>query len=337
MLRPVVHVGMAKAASTFLQRDVFGHLPGVRRVGKHGVGADVKSSFQAISRRVDALYHDKQDELIAPLKTAVADAIQRGQRPILSDENFSVYRYLDPATMAARLREILGAYDVVLIVRDAESWLRSQYLFRLQRHDATAVRGFSQWLQHHYGPPRIGSDMGELWFAHLSELYKRHCGGDVYVLSYSALSKAPERFAADLGVVVGVPASAIEARLKIQRHARRHKHAIGQSHREFLEALVWVDRSQPARLVDAVRKLSNTHNLTLQEDAVASLQKFSEAPERIQRSDWADLLDAILEEWGHDDTPAALEFPAGLKERILRHEAAQLARLSASEAIHSKI
>lgn len=337
MTRPIVHVGMAKAASTFLQRDVFGHLPGVKRIGKHGVGADVKHALQAITRRVDVLYHDKREELAAPLKAAAANAVQQGLRPILSEENLSVYRYLDPATMAARLRDIFGEYDVIFILRDAQNWLRSQYLFRLQRHDEAAVRGFPGWLEHHLGAPRVGSDMGELWFAHLCELYQRHCGGTVHVLSYHALSEAPERFATDLGAVLDVPAVAIEARLQTTRDAKRHKHAIGQSQRMLLEALVWVDRGQPGRLVDTVEQLSEAHAVAHSQDVLTSLRSFRAAPSLRDRRDWANLLDAILEGWPDDPASATLEFPADIGQQIVRQEAAQLRRLKASQTIDLRL
>lgn len=123
---PLVHIGMAKAASTFLQLEVFPNVKGLLNLGKHHVFDDLRNAGNALTRRTSADWNLAMFR--EPFDAALAKASAEGLRPVLSNEDFSVYKFLDPEMMALRLRQILGPYDVLLIIREPVSWLRSHYL-----------------------------------------------------------------------------------------------------------------------------------------------------------------------------------------------------------------
>jgi hypothetical protein len=160
--RPIVHIGMAKAASTFLQIEVFPNAKGLRNLGKHRVPDELRVAGAALTRRTSADWN--LSKFRVPFEKALAEAASDGLRPVLSDEDLSVYKFLDPEMMARRLRDILGTYDVLFLIREPVSWVRSHYLFRLEHQNPVAALGFEHWLRTHLESRRIGSDIVEIWY-----------------------------------------------------------------------------------------------------------------------------------------------------------------------------
>ncbi len=162
-MRPLVHIGMAKAASTFIQLEVLPDLPGVVNLGKHHVPDNMKRAIMAVTRRISISWRDQAETFATPLREAASGAMQQGLRPVLSDEDLSVSKFIDPETMARRLHSIFGDYDVLFIVREPFSWLTSHYLFRLQHQNPVAVLGFEEWLDYHFQSQRIGCNRTLVW------------------------------------------------------------------------------------------------------------------------------------------------------------------------------
>lgn len=296
MKRPLVHIGMAKAASTFLQLELFPSLEGVTNLGKHLIPEDQKKSISAITRHISFNWRDKVNEIKTTFCDALDTARSNGDRPVLSDEDFSVTKFLDPETMARRLRHVLGDYDVLFIVREPFGWLASHYLFRLQHQNPVAVQGFEEWLDHHSGTQRIGSDITELWFAQIAEIYDEFCGGDVRILSYELLKQDTPRFADELAAAMCVSSDSVLKRLNTPPRQSAHKLRITNDKRHLFETFRWIEWHQPERFHSEVVRLSEETGNTLPEDFNEKVYNLGDV-HSANRGQWAELLQSVAKKW----------------------------------------
>jgi hypothetical protein len=199
--RPLVHIGLAKAASTFLQETLFARLSTVQYLGKRNVPEELDAAGRAIVRRLSVTW--RQEDVEPAFRDALRSAAASGRRPLYSEEDLSVFKFIDPETCARRLRSIIGPYDVLLIVRDPMTWIQSQYHFRLSTFHPLTLWGMDHWLRHHLRIVGIGSDVTEIRFGSLAKVYSTICGGDVHILPYELLVLDKADFAERLADIVG--------------------------------------------------------------------------------------------------------------------------------------
>jgi hypothetical protein len=317
MTRPLIHIGMSKAASTFIQLEVLPELAGVANLGKHHVPENMKNSIMAVVRRVSITWRGVAEPLSAPLREAASIAVQQGLRPVLSEEDLSVSKFIDPETMARRLHWIFGDYDVLFIVREPFSWLTSHYLFRLQHQNPIAVLGFEEWLEYHFHSLRIGSDVAELWFSQIAKIYAEHCGGKVTVLPYETLKEDKEAFAVSLAKVLGVATEAVQVKLDAPPKASAHKLRITENKRRLFEVFRWIEWRQPERFVADIQSLS----AELGPDH-ALPPSFAEDAAQIgvvnpkTRPEWAALIHRVAKGWPSNGAKPKLVFSEQMTARL---------------------
>lgn len=131
-MHPVFHIGFPKAGSTYLQRQVFPHLPDYAYMGVHAF-VDEPDFYDLLNRFHIQLF--KTDGLNFDVQACAADKskIERradGKSPLFSYE-YAVgvlFGYPDAVMKAQRLREIFGAnLKIIMIVREQTAILKSQY------------------------------------------------------------------------------------------------------------------------------------------------------------------------------------------------------------------
>ena len=313
-MRPLVHIGMAKAASTFLQLEVFPNAEGLRNLGKHHVPDELRAAGMALTRRTSADWN--LATFSQPFHAAQAAAEGCGLRPVLSNEDLSVYKFLDPEMMARRLRDILGAFDVLLLIREPTSWVRSHYLFRLEHQNPVAALGFDHWLRTHLESRRIGSDVLEISYCALARTYEMICGGTIHILPYELMRSDKGRFALELSEILGTPEDHLRALLDAPPKASAHKMSITKIQQEFYELFRWVVLEQPARAEAEIRAiLSRPGTLPLTAALDETLRDVAAAP-LIDRKAWAGVFRAAAGLCHGEDAAAVPDIPDDMAKRL---------------------
>lgn len=231
-IHPLVHIGLAKSASTFLQNAVFPRIPNIEYLGKNVAEEGLRKAGMMMVRATSLNY--REDRVTEAFSTPLSRAAATGYRPVYSEEDLSVFKFLDPETMALRLRKILGPYDVLLISRDPFHWIQSNYQFRLSTYQPRTLWGMNRWLQDHMRVVGIGSDITEINYTAVLDTYARHSGGKVNMIPFELLSKNTEDFGKRLSDVLEVDADIVKAALAQPRDRRMHKGRITRMESDFI-------------------------------------------------------------------------------------------------------
>ncbi|MGL6211361.1 MAG: hypothetical protein ACRC14_16175 [Paracoccaceae bacterium] len=303
---PLIHIGMAKAASTFLQLELFPTLPTVLNLGKLEVSDELKTAGASIVRRTSLTWNSIEDTLAAPFRKGLEEARETGRRAVWSNEDLSVYKFLDPETMARRVRRVFGPHDTLFILRDPFTWLTSHYLFRLQNQNPVAVFGFEHWLTHHFASHRIGSDVAEIAYAHLARLYRDSCGGQLHILPYELLKTDKLAFAYKLGEVLQTDPNPILDALNAERKNAAHKIRITADQEALFETFRWIEMRHPGRFVQEVQATAERAGRPIAAKDQATLAEIATTPDAAPppRAAAAAVLHAIARRWPRDTPPA---------------------------------
>lgn len=271
--RPLVHIGMAKAASTFMQLEIFPNLSSIYNLGKHNVSTDLTSAGRALTRRISLDWNE--EKFGTPFQTAIQAAKKQQLRALYSEEDLSVFKFLDPETMARRVRSIFGEYDVLLIIREPQSWVRSQYLFRLQTLNEVATLGFDYWLATHFKSRHIGSDVCEIWFADVALLFQKICGGRVHILPYELLKTDKSLFAHAAAEIICADPIEIQDILDSQESGRKYKQSIGSQSQNFYEIFRWIVFNNHDRAKSCIFSYFDEMNVTIPIHIVDEMNKLA--------------------------------------------------------------
>jgi len=117
----ILHAGLQKTASTYLQSSVWPKVPGYTFLSRPYTQHN--HAFNQLQYADDTLY--KKDLLVKELKQIGAN------RLILSDENFSgkgeYFSYINRSMTARRLKELFPKAEIVLFLRDQKDLILSYY------------------------------------------------------------------------------------------------------------------------------------------------------------------------------------------------------------------
>ncbi len=120
-MRTIIHIGMPRAASTFLQREFFPKIEGFRFYGV------AESQYSATFQKI--LYQDESNYNEPEIKAALAH--MNDQNSILSNELFigqTLYLNATNRTRTAlRLKAIFPEAEIILVLRNQLSLLQSLY------------------------------------------------------------------------------------------------------------------------------------------------------------------------------------------------------------------
>ncbi|WP_226583479.1 hypothetical protein [Acuticoccus sediminis] len=239
---PLVHVGMAKAASTFLQQVVLPRLPSHFYIGKHHNTPEMARALMGLTRLLSLDW--KPEAAKAVIDEAVA-ARSAGRPVLYSEEDCSVFKFLDPAVISARLVEVLGPHDVLMVIRAPGTWVQSQYQFRLSTYHPDTLFGSVEWFDRHRQVVGIGSDLSEIRFAALAEVYRRICGGRVHIIPYELLVRDKGAFTARLADALNVEPASLEPLMNQPRDRRRDKTRITAADAGFIRLARYVVMQDP--------------------------------------------------------------------------------------------
>lgn len=129
MERTVIHIGLHKAASTYLQTRLFPALP-AHYVFVAGYRRRVLDQVQSSAGFDPDVLHEY-------VRAEIARTYGRTTYPltILSHEELSGHPHghhrVDPAAVAANLKEAFPGAGIILVIRDQFAYLRSLYAFRV--------------------------------------------------------------------------------------------------------------------------------------------------------------------------------------------------------------
>ncbi|MCA1748996.1 MAG: hypothetical protein ABR601_11020 [Parasphingopyxis sp.] len=255
---------MAKAASTYLQREFFSRLDGLAYLGKNS-GDDALAAAGHRITRASSLVWSEEDARSA-FQAAIEQAEADNTRPIFSDEDLSVFKFLDPKMSCDRLRAVLGPYDILFVVRHPISWLRSQYLFRLTRLIPSTLFGYDEWFGQSRLRPHVGSDTAEMNFAALIDVYSQSCGGTVNIVPFELFKLDREALADILAGVTGCDPSAVRRQLEIPRDKQQHKRSITATEVELYQTAKWLILQRPTEFREAIETVCRDNQLTIPDE-----------------------------------------------------------------------
>ena len=164
----ILHVGLHKAASTYLQAEVFPSLRGVQYVPK-----------ALLSEKIVL----KRSHLVISSEAALG-------RPYPIAESF------DEAELCSKVA-LFCATDILIVRREFASWITSLYLQSVNEGWSWTFR---QFLLRNISKLETWRDVGDKNFA-----FALRDGVRVHVLCYEDLRDHPQKFASELSLVMGEP------------------------------------------------------------------------------------------------------------------------------------
>ncbi|HVS62752.1 MAG TPA: sulfotransferase [Thermoanaerobaculia bacterium] len=196
----LVHVGVQRAASTFLQEQVFRIAPGIRYLGKH---FDDYPDWMIAWHYTDPGRFSEQHDRI---ERAVRERIDPTRLNVMSSEGFCLLGGLAPL-QADRLARILPEAKILVVLRDPLERMLSLY-----RYAARKERWFQpfealiDWKE----PPfvfykRKPIYLPDYYYDEIVGAYRRLFGeGRVCVLRYETMRHDPDAFWTSLSDFAGV-------------------------------------------------------------------------------------------------------------------------------------
>ncbi|NNE43919.1 MAG: sulfotransferase family 2 domain-containing protein [Gemmatimonadetes bacterium] len=195
-----VHVGYAKAASTFLQERVFARAAGIRYLGK--TREDYPDWLLRWHYADDLEFARSRDALRERL-----DALRDPELPsVLSSEIFTMHGG-GAAAQADRLHAVAPDASVIVVVRDPIDRLVSFYRHLVERDGLH--RPLEECLEWRRTPhvfykrkvAYLADSLYDEWIGY----YRDRFDGRICVLRHEDLSSAPERFFGTMSAFLGVP------------------------------------------------------------------------------------------------------------------------------------
>lgn len=219
---PLVHVGLPRAGSTSLQRNLLKDLPGIRLAGLN--------RQPAVSGAVKATWWQRPS---APVRVArgvvlreAAAARDAGRRLVWSQEHFTMGGERRRARLPARartVRRIFGESEILLVLRDPREVMVSRYrllTLRIIQGKPAEPPSFEEFVAADLErDSRRGGRAAEvLRFGELAEAYVRQFGeSNVHLLLFDDLRRDEVAFYASVCRLIGLDADT--ARREAERAA----------------------------------------------------------------------------------------------------------------------
>jgi hypothetical protein len=254
---------------------VFPKLPGIEYLGKNTPNEELRRAGMMLVRATSNTY--KEARVLDAFSTPLVLASESERRPVYSEEDLSVFKFLDPETMALRLRHVLGAYDVLMISRDPFHWIQSNYQFRLSTYQPRTLWGMNHWLREHMRVVGIGSDITEISYTSVLDTYARHCGGKVNMIPYELLAQDKMQFSSRLATILGTGSDTIEAQVLKPQDRKRHKGRITQMESDFIREAHRILTRDVDGFVRALEPYLTRPGATPDEAAFAELKRLAQS------------------------------------------------------------
>ena len=132
---PIIHIGMPKTASTTLQGYLFSDRSIFFPLGRFGKGGDHIASEIINELLWEGIFFDefnyetRKEKYKVEIKRLLSEAQSKKLPPILSQETFGTPRikHSDFSIVFSRLKDLFGDCQILMLVREQESWLKSWY------------------------------------------------------------------------------------------------------------------------------------------------------------------------------------------------------------------
>lgn len=187
-MRPLVHIGYHKTASTWLQRQIFQPRMGFRPLLEQ---AQVDQML-ITPHDLDFDYARTAATLATKLKS-----VENSLTPVLSSENLTGHPFFggrDSAALAKRLRSVVPNATILMVVRSQATILPSVYMQYLKRGGVQKPASFFSGSS---GVNYPGFELQHFEFDRLFALYQS-LFSSVLVLTYEMLLRDPRGFAKEL-------------------------------------------------------------------------------------------------------------------------------------------
>ena len=221
-----IHIGVSKTATTTLQRNVFERVGGVLFLGKPGPH-ERDRTVDGFSKEHSALLERTLQTMIGgrvcPHKDIetlriVLERLKTSDAPIVySDELLAENKYLSFAEIGTGLKDIFGAANLLVTVRDPQTALPSAYFHEILRFPDTNVC-FSEWLDDAIANPRRVNHRAESLdqYRYGSMLREfQTVFENITILRYEDLVANPSSFSATLARQLGTAPKTIESLLAL--------------------------------------------------------------------------------------------------------------------------
>ena len=189
----IVHVGFPKCASTFLQRLVFPHVPGIE--------LERSTKTSELYRALSLLHWADGESDRQRILDAFRDrAFRDNKRYLISAEHFVMpgdclrTRYPRPVTLSdsEEIIDRIAALDVpikiLILVREQGSWVRSWHQERVKRHETRS-------LVEYIAAPETRKTLDLIQYVPLiRKLQERFGSGNVFPIPFETLRHDPEWF-----------------------------------------------------------------------------------------------------------------------------------------------
>jgi len=215
-LRPLVHVGLPRAASTTLQRNLLKHLPGVHLAGLN--------RFDDVRRAIKTARWSRSWTPLGPARRMVRRELELarsdGQRLVWSQEHATMtghHRFARLVARARTVRRIFGDADVLIVLRDPRQVIVSRYrllILRIMQGKQLDPPTFDEFLGRDLAREsrRAGRAAEYLRYGELVEAYVRAFGRDrVHLMVFDDLTEDPVSFSGAVGRLVGLDAAIAQA------------------------------------------------------------------------------------------------------------------------------
>ena len=203
-----IHLGLPKTASTSLRFNLFAKHSQVHYLGKH-IGGTLSEEVQP------AIFHggSLRQALLKRQRPARIELYTNGKTPVLSLENLSGGPLWRKRLQARRFQQALGPCQILLVIREPVSFLKSFYVQMLRNFqeqlpghrpiwmnsigEAPHVFGFDEWLKKTWGG--LASPKNYISYADTARAYAAVFGEEnVHLFLFEELVHQPEAFIARL-------------------------------------------------------------------------------------------------------------------------------------------
>ena len=208
----LIHVGVPKTGTTFLQTDIFPKARGIRYLGKLYNGdkyadSDLLELINSITSH-DSINFKSEFQ---PTYFGYLESSQNGSVPLISDEAFT-NGVIDRGVVCDRLAEFFPRSKILIVLREQFAALQSMYAFLVMERGKNlnksfgrpSVASYDRWIEEQMEFPQR-SYISQLLYANLVQKYIEKFGNkNVLVITYEEMKHSPTQFSKRLSEFIGV-------------------------------------------------------------------------------------------------------------------------------------
>ncbi|HEX3431053.1 MAG TPA: sulfotransferase [Rhizomicrobium sp.] len=256
-----VHIGLAKTATTTLQGMLFSRHPEIGYLGKNRVPNErAREALIRFTRTPESKF-DFEDT-----RSVFYELIQQHERMesqkrilLLSEEDLTTFRFIDPGFCASRLRRMFPDARILLVIREPMEWLQSMYFFRLSLRFPETLDGFNAWLKNGLERRFVRTDIGQIQIGTLLDYYVDCFSAEkITVLRYEDLVSDGRQFIISLSELLGVDPQIALALFYAEGGAPFRKLRVTEKQKMFFEKYKLVIQGRYLEYMDELRPLMAT-------------------------------------------------------------------------------